>query len=133
MDNKYKQHVEILKVAFIREVGIFLDKLMKNKIIAQTKAYDDFGISPSTLRTLSKGDSCISFSVLRKMPYILAYYLDVYHKKIDSEDNGMEKKKMQADFPGLMEEFKSLYGFQATFCLELIEKGRDLREIVKHP
>lgn len=133
ISNQYKQYVEIMKEPLIREVGGYLDKLMCNNIILQTVAYDDFGIAPQTLRSLRVGDQTISLSVLRKMPYVFAYYLDSYRKKTEAKPNGHEKKSIEKDFPALVAEFKALYGYQATFCLDLIKKGKDLREIVRHP
>lgn len=132
INNQYKYHVVILKEAFIREVGIFLDKLMSANIIVQTKTYKDFGIASATLRRLRVGDSSISIAVLRKLPYVLAYNLVKYEKKLKAEGPGYERNQKQNDLPALFKEFKNLYGFQASFCLDLIEKGHDLREIVRH-
>ena len=131
ISNQHKYYEVILKEAFIQKVGIFLDKLMSSKIIVQTQAQDEFGIAALTLRRLRVGESSISYSFLRKMPYIFAYYLDAYSKKIKAEPNGYEKTKKLNALPALMAEFKDIYGYQATFCLEQIEKGKDLRAIVK--
>lgn len=132
INNKYKYHVVILKEALIREVGIFLDKLMSANIIVQTKTYKDFGIASATLRRLRVGDSSISIAVLRKMPYVLAYNLVEYEKNLKAQEFGQERNRKLGDLPALFDEFKNLYGFQASFCLDLIEKGHDLREIVRH-
>lgn len=131
--NQNKYYELVMKEAFCKKLSEYLDSLLKLGIVVRTEVKRGFGMDYKTINNVCLREKNILDSTLRKMPYILAYSLTEYEKKVKAQELGHERTELLKNLPFLMEEFKNLYGFQATFCLELIEKGRDLREIVKHP
>lgn len=116
--------------AFIKELGDYLDSLMTLGIVVKTEVKRNFGMDYKTLNNICVQETPVSDMTLAKMPYILAYSLAEYEKKVKAEEPGVERNMKLRDLPMLVDQFKALYGYQATFCLELIDKGNDLREIV---
>lgn len=127
---KKKYYELIMREAFIKELGDYLDYLLNLGIVIRTEVKRDFGMDYKTLNNICLQERPVSDTTLFKMPYILAYSLSEYEKKLKAEDFGQERKQKLRDLPALVDKFKSIYGCQASFCLDLIEQGNDLREIV---
>lgn len=123
----------IMREAFCKKLSDYLDSLLMNGVVVKTEVKRGFGMDYKTINNVCLRETPISNATLCKMPYILAYSLAEYKKKLNAQEFGHERNKKLEELPSLVEEFKALFGFQATFCLDLIEKGNDLREIVKHP
>ena len=130
IDNEYKSHVVLMKEAGIREIGRFLDKLMAAKIIIARRVEQEFRMDKDTLGKLRKEDMSVSISTLRKMPFVMAYYLVENLRDIQAEPYGKEKKNKLAGINAYIDEYKRLFGYQAKVCLGFIDEGRDLRLIL---
>lgn len=130
--NQKKYHELIMKEAFVKELGNYLDSLLTLGVVMRTEVKRDFGMDYKTLNNICLQERTISDMTLAKMPYILAFSLKEYEKKLKAEEFGNERNMKLKDFPYLLEQFKDLYGYPASFCLDLIDKGNDLREIVRH-
>lgn len=133
-NNTKKKYFEfIMREAFIKELGDYLDSLVALGVVVRTEVKRDFGMDYKTLNNICLQERLVSDTSLAKMPYILACSLAEYEKKLKAEEPGVERNKKLRDLPALVDKFKDIYGYHATFCLDLIEKGHDLREIVRHP
>lgn len=130
IENKYKHHVVVMKDAGIKYIGDFLDSLVVAKIIVPSHVEVDFKISQKSISSLRKTDLAISISTLRKMPYVIAYYLMKYKKDLEENDTISDCKKKIGGIDDNIKKYKSIFGYKADKCLELIDKGEDLRQIV---
>lgn len=130
IENKYKHHVVVMKDAGIKYIGDFLDSLVVAKIIVPSHVEADFRISQKTISSLRKTDLSISISTLRKMPYVIAYYLMEYKKDLEENDTISDCKKKLGGIDDNIKKYQSIFGYKADICLDLIDKGEDLRQIV---
>lgn len=130
INNEYNDHVILMKEAGIKEVGRFLDKLMAAKIIVARKVEKEFCMDKDTLGKLRKEDLSVSISTLRKMPFVMAYYLVENLKAAEGEAYGKEQQQKVAGIKAYIDEYKKIFGYQADTCLGLIDEGRDLRLIL---
>lgn len=121
----------IIREAFCKELSDYLDSLLTLGIVVKSEVKRAFGMDYKTLNNICLLERPVLDMTLLKMPYILAYCLTEYKKKIEAEPYGKKKVEKLNGFPAIMARFKALYGFQATFCLDLINEGKDLRAIVR--
>lgn len=120
-----------MREAFIKELGEFLDYLTTLGIVMRAEVKRNFGMDYKTVDNIRLGERDVSDATLVKMPYILAYCIAEYKKKLEAEEQGLERSKKLRDFPTVVEKFKSIYGHHATFCLSLVDRGYDLPRIVR--
>ena len=130
IENKYHYHVIVMKDAGIKCIGDFLDSLVVAKIIVPSHVEADFKISQKTITKLRKTDPKISISTLGKMPYVIAYYLMKYKKDLEGNDTVSDYKKKMKGIDDNIEKYKRIFGYKADKCFDLINKGKDLRQIV---
>lgn len=130
IENEYKSHVILMKEAGIREIGRFLDKLMAAKVIVARRVEKEFCMDKDTLGKLRKEDMSVSISTLRKIPFVVAYYLEESLKVVENEPYGKEQQQKVAGINAYIDEYKKIFGYQADTCLKFIEEGRDLRLIL---
>lgn len=130
--SKEKYHEQIMRLALIKEVGDFLDSLVSLKIIVRYHVKRDFGMNYDTIDNLCVCKDTISLATLDKMAYVMAFYLMEYQKATEAEPLGQERKQKLDALPALVDKLKGIFGFRAAFALDLINKGIDLRQVVKH-
>lgn len=115
----------------IKEVGKNLDSLIGAGIITRYHMKYDFCIDYATIRKLRETDLTVSKKTLEKMMYAMAYYLDCHRRKIEAEEDGIEKKQKLDAIPDLENKLVEIYGHAAQTALDLAKDGIDLRQIVK--
>lgn len=120
-----------MREAFVKELGDFLDYLLTLGIVVRTEVKRHFGMDYKTIDNIRLGEVTVSDTTLVKMPYILAYSIAEYKKKLYAEEQGCERSKKLGALSIVVEKFKSIYGYHATFCLSLIEQNKDLPRIVR--
>lgn len=130
IDNKYKYHVTMMKDAGIKCVGDFLDSLVVAKIIVPSRVEVDFKISKKTITKLRKTDPEVSISTLRKMPLVIAHYLMIYKKDLEADDTVSDYKEKIEGINRHIAQYRSIFGFVADVCIDKINKGEDLRELL---
>ena len=115
----------------IKEVGKNLDSLIGAGIITRYHMKYDFCIDYSTIKKIREANLTVSKNTLEKVMYAMAYYLDSHRRKIEAEEDGVEKKHKQDAIPELENKLVKIYGHAALTALNLAKDGIDLRQIVK--
>ncbi len=109
-------------------LGLMIDHgIVSRKLIKM-----EFHIDYKTISDLMKESKLGSVHTFLKLNYVMAFYLDQERKaleKMKQWDEGKMNRERQLAY--LMAEYKSFYGFQATYALDLIAQGNDLREIAR--
>ena len=115
----------------IKEVGKNLDSLIGAGIITRYHMKYDFCIDYSTIKKIREANLTVSKNTLEKVMYAMAYYLDSHRRKVEAEENGVEKKQKLDAIPDLENKLVKIYGYAAQIALDLAKDGIDLRQIVK--
>lgn len=123
----------IMREAFVKEVGAYLDFLICESYISPTQILEDFGVAYDTTKSFRLGLPSISFDTARLFCYIFAYYMESIFKLVDESCDFKGGHDVKVKFKNeLMEKYRSFYGIQADFALEMVHKKIDLRQVVKH-
>ena len=72
-----------------------------------------------------------SAATLDKLVWVVAYYIEVYRRKVEAEPESLEKKQKLHDILDLEKDFERIFGCKALYVLNLAKDGIDLRQIVK--
>lgn len=115
----------------IKEVGKNLDSLIGAGIITRYHMKYDFCIDYSTIQKMRETNLTVSKKTLEKTMYAMAYYLDYHRRKIEAEEDGIEKKQKLDAIPVLENKLVEIYGHAAQTALDLAKDRIDLRQIVK--
>lgn len=126
----------IMRERMIEEVGMLLDHMMNEGWMTPKEVHMEFGVDPKTIAALRKKKSSVTYESIRKICYVIGYYLmkgeaDIKSKKRWGYNKEEEKTEELNRFNKLLEAYKAIYGMEATFVLELYKKKRDLRQVVK--
>lgn len=108
-------------------LGLMFDHGITSRKLIKMEFYIDY----KTIAKLTKKNKLSSVQTFLKLNYVMAFYLDREKKALGKlkqwDEEKVNREKLLAY---LMDEYKSFYGFQATYALDLIAEGYDLREIV---
>ena len=123
----------LMRERMVKEVGAYTDHFLNVELASPKSICVDFGIDFKTTKALRQGKITISHGTIRKFCYVFAYYLDRRQQELETQErNILRKKERLAELQRLIDAYKDIYGFYASFCLELIHhEHRDLREIMK--
>lgn len=121
----------LMRERMVREVGAFADHFLNEELTTPTLVCQDFGIDFKTTKALRLAKTSVSFETLRKFCYVFAFYIDKKTKEAEQDKNLVRRKVRLEEYDKITEAFKAIYGFEATFVLELCDKHKDLREIFK--
>ena len=129
--NKETYPEKQVREELIKEVGKNLDSLIGAGIITRYHMKYDFCIDYSTIKKIREANLTVSKNTLEKVMYAMAYYLDGHRRKIEAEEDGIEKTKKLDAIPELENKLVKIYGHAALTALNLAKDGIDLRQIVK--
>lgn len=115
----------------IKELSGFLDTLIAVGILKYAEAKADFGMDYVTIRNVQQRGDAASAATLDKLVWIVAYYIEVYRRKVEAEPESLEKKQKLHDILDLEKDFERIFGCKALYVLNLAKDGIDLRQIVK--
>lgn len=130
-ENKARKYRLLLKGAVVKELSGFLDTLIAVGILKYAEAKADFGMDYVTIRNVQQKEDAVSAATLDKLVWVVAYYIDVYRRKVEAEPESLEKKQKLHDILDLEKDFGRIFGCKAPYVLNLAKDGIDLRQIVK--
>lgn len=111
-----------------KELAPILELMIANNIVSRKLIKMEFNIDYKTIARLVKKKETVSLATIRKLNFVIAYYLNEERKAMTKlKDWDAEKKNREKILAHLEEVYKSFYGFQATFALKMVRKGVDLR------
>lgn len=129
--NKRRKYRLLLKGEVVKELSGFLDTLIAVGILKYAEAKADFGMDYVTIRNVQLKEDATSAATLDKLVWMVAYYIEVYRKKVEAEPESLEKKQKLHDILDLEKDFERIFGCKALYVLNLAKDGIDLRQIVK--
>lgn len=129
--NKRRKYRLLLKGAVVKELSGFLDTLIAVGILKYAEAKADFGMDYVTIRNVQQKEDAASAATLDKLVWVVAYYIEVYRRKVEAEPESLEKKQKLHDILDLEKDFERIFGCKALYVLHLAKDGIDLRQIVK--
>ena len=129
--NKRRKYRLLLKGAVVKELSGFLDTLIAVGILKYAEAKADFGMDYVTIRNVQQKEDAASAATLDKLVWVVAYYIEVYRRKVEAEPESLEKKQKLHDILDLEKDFERIFGCKALYVLNLAKDGIDLRQIVK--
>ena len=129
--NKTRKYRLLLKGAVVKELSGFLDTLIAVGILKYAEAKADFGMDYVTIRNVQQKEDAASAATLDKLVWVVAYYIEVYRRKVEAEPESLEKKQKLHDILDLEKDFERIFGCKALYVLNLAKYGIDLRQIVK--
>lgn len=131
--NKRRKYRLLLKGEVVKELSGFLDTLIAVGILKYAEAKADFGMDYVTIRNVQQKEDAASAATLDKLVWVVAYYIEVYRRKVEAEPESLEKKQKQKlhDILDLEKDFERIFGCKALYVLNLAKDGIDLRQIVK--
>lgn len=129
--NKRRKYRLLLKGEVVKELSGFLDTLIAVGILKYAEAKADFGMDYVTIRNVQLKEDATSAATLDKLVWMVAYYIEVYRRKVEAEPESLEKKQKLHDILDLEKDFESIFGCKALYVLNLAKDGIDLRQIVK--
>ena len=129
--NKRRKYRLLLKGAVVKELSGFLDTLIAVGILKYAEAKADFGMDYVTIRNVQQKEDAASADTLDKLVWVVAYYIEVYRRKVEAEPESLEKKQKLHDILDLEKDFERIFGCKALYVLNLAKDGIDLRQIVK--
>ena len=129
--NKRRKYRLLLKGEVVKELSGFLDTLIAVGILKYAEAKADFGMDYVTIRNVQQRGDAASAATLDKLVWIVAYYIEVYRRKVEDEPESLEKKQKLHDILDLEKDFERIFGCKALYVLNLAKDGIDLRQIVK--
>lgn len=100
-------------------------------ILKYAEAKADFGMDYVTIRNVQQKEDAASAATLDKLVWMVAYYIEVYRRKVKAEPESLEKKQKLHDILDLEKDFERIFGCKALYVLNLAKDGIDLRQIVK--
>lgn len=127
--NKRRKYRLLLKGEVVKELSGFLDTLIAVGILKYSEAKADFGMDYVTIRNVQQKEDATSAATLDKLVWMVAYYIEVYRRKVEAEPESLEKKLH--DILDLEKDFERIFGCKALYVLNLAKDGIDLRQIVK--
>lgn len=127
--NKTRKYRLLLKGEVVKELSGFLDTLIAVGILKYAEA--DFGMDYVTIRNVQQKEDAASAATLDKLVWVVAYYIEVYRRKVEAEPESLEKKQKLHDILDLEKDFERIFGCKALYVLNLAKDGIDLRQIVK--
>ena len=130
-ENKARKYRHLLKGAVVKELSGFLDTLIAVGILKYAEAKADFGMDYVTIRNVQQKEDAASAATLDKLVWMVAYYIEVYRRKVEAEPVSLEKKQKLHDILDLEKDFERIFGCKALYVLNLAKDGIDLRQIVK--
>ena len=129
--NKRRKYRLLLKGEVVKELSGFLDTLIAVGILKNSEAKPDFGMDYVTIRNVQQKEDATSAATLDKLVWVVAYYIEVYRRKVEAEPESLEKKQKLHDILDLEKDFERIFGCKALYVLNLAKDGIDLRQIVK--
>lgn len=129
--NKTRKYRLLLKGEVVKELSGFLDTLIAVGILKYAEAKADFGMDYVTIRNVQQKKDAASAATLDKLVWVVAYYIEVYRRKVEAEPESLEKKQKLHDILDLEKDFERIFGCKALYVLNLAKDGIDLRQIVK--
>lgn len=129
--NKRRKYRLLLKGEVVKELSGFLDTLIAVGILKYSEAKADFGMDYVTIRNVQQKEDATSAATLDKLVWMVAYYIEVYRRKVEAEPENLEKKQKLHDILDLEKDFERIFGCKALYVLNLAKDGIDLRQIVK--
>ena len=123
--------VPIQRYRHVKELSGFLDTLIAVGILKYAEAKADFGMDYVTIRNVQQKEDAASAATLDKLVWMVAYYIEVYRRKVEAEPESLEKKLKLHDILDLEKDFERIFGCKALYVLNLAKDGIDLRQIVK--
>lgn len=129
--NKRRKYRLLLKGEVVKELSGFLDTLIAVGILKYAEAKADFGMDYVTIRNVQQKEDAASAATLDKLVWMVAYYIEVYRRKVKTEPESLEKKQKLQDILDLEKDFERIFGCKALYVLNLAKDGIDLRQIVK--
>ena len=130
-ENKARKYRLLLKGAVVKELSGFLDTLIAVGILKYAEAKADFGMDYVTIRNVQLKENTVSVATLDRLVWVVAYYIDVYRRRVETEPESLEKKQKLHDISDLEKDFERIFGCKALYALDLAKDGIDLRQIVK--
>lgn len=129
--NKTRKYRLLLKGEVVKELSGFLDTLIAVGILKYAETKADFGMDYVTIRNVQQKEDAASADTLDKLVWVVAYYIEVYRRKVEAEPESLEKKQKLHDILDLEKDFERIFGCKALYVLNLAKDGIDLRQIVK--
>lgn len=129
--NKRRKYRLLLKGEVVKELSGFLDTLIAVGILKYVEAKADFGMDYVPIRNVQQKEDAASAATLDKLVWMVAYYIEVYRRKVEAEPESLEKKQKLHDILDLEKDFERIFGCKALYVLNLAKDGIDLRQIVK--
>ena len=129
--NKRRKYRLLLKGAVVKELSGFLDTLIAVGILKYAEAKADFGMDYVTIRNVQQKEDAASAATLDKLVWVVAYYIEVYRRKVEAEPESLEKKQKLHDILDLEKDFERIFGCKALYVLNLAKDGIDLPQMVK--
>lgn len=129
--NKTRKYRLLLKGEVVKELSCFLDTLIAVGILKYAETKADFGMDYVTIRNVQQKEDAASAATLDKLVWVVAYYIEVYRRKVEAEPESLEKKQKLHDILDLEKDFERIFGCKALYVLNLAKDGIDLRQIVK--
>lgn len=129
--NKRRKYRLLLKGEVVKELSGFLDTLIAVGILKYVEVKADFGMDYVTIRNVQQKEDAASAATLDKLVWMVAYYIEVYRRKVEAEPESLEKKQKLHDILDLEKDFERIFGCKALYVLNLAKDGIDLRQIVK--
>lgn len=129
--NKRRKYRLLLKGEVVKELSGFHDTLIAVGILKYSEAKADFGMDYVTIRNVQQKEDATSAATLDKLVWMVAYYIEVYRRKVEAEPESLEKKQKLHDILDLEKDFERIFGCKALYVLNLAKDGIDLRQIVK--
>ena len=65
----------IMRENMIEEVGTLLDLMMNEDMMTPKEIHMEFGVDPKTIAALRKKKTSVTFESIRKVCYVIGYYL----------------------------------------------------------
>lgn len=129
--NKTRKYRLLLKGEVVKLLSGFLDTLIAVGILKYAETKADFGMDYVTIRNVQQKEDAASADTLDKLVWVVAYYIEVYRRKVEAEPESLEKKQKLHDILDLEKDFERIFGCKALYVLNLAKDGMDLRQIVK--
>lgn len=125
---------QIMRQRKIEEVGTLLDHILNEQWMSAKMIKMEFCIDYKTIKALRNRSAKVSGETLAKFCYVLAFYITQRKHDIETRTKFLVgRDERLAEHGKVLNHYKSIYGIEATFCLELIQQEqKDLREIVNY-
>ena len=122
--NKRRKYRLLLKGEVVKELSGFLDTLIAVGILKYVEAKADFGMDYVTIRNVQQKEDAASAATLDKLVWMVAYYIEVYRRKVEAEPESLEKKQKLHDILDLEKDFERIFGCKALYVLNLANTNK---------